>query len=501
QHNPRGRNDDKFYGTSHEYMIVHAKDREYAELGMFNLSENDKAIYNKSDNISNYHEVSYMRTGNNSDRNTRPNLFYPIYVDVKQQIFSLDSKDGFEKVLPINSSNEEKTWRWEKETFLKKSATELSARKTKNIIRIYKKRRLENVGKKPKTVWFNSKYDASSNGIMYLRDFLGKQNEFSYPKSIHTVQDTLYISADKSSTILDYFAGSGTTGHAVINLNRADDGQRKYIMVEMGHYFDTVTKPRMQKVIYSKDWKEGKPLSREGSSHCFKTIRLESYEDTLNNLSFKNDDDRDHALRDHADFRRDYMLQYWLDFETKDSPSLLNIEQFHDPAAYQLNLKKPGSDAYEQKTIDLLETLNWLIGLQVTHLDKWRGYTGKFKRELDPELPKENDTRLILDGQIAEADDGRWQLRKVAGRVCRSPGDMDNTDQVLVIWRKLTDNMEKDNLMLDEWFKQYRTATKTSSLDVIYVNGSNNLASLQRDDEHWQVRLTEAVFHQKMWDF
>ena len=99
QHNPRGRNDDKFYGTSHEYMIVYAKDREYAELGLFNLNDNDKAIYNKTDGLSNYHEVSYMRTGNNSNRSTRPNLFYPIYVDVEQQLFSLDPKDGFEKCL------------------------------------------------------------------------------------------------------------------------------------------------------------------------------------------------------------------------------------------------------------------------------------------------------------------------------------------------------------------------------------------------------------------
>lgn len=58
---------------------------------------------------------------------------------------------------------------------------------------------------------------------------------------------------------LDYFAGSGTTGHAVINLNREDGGKRKYILVEMGEYFETVTKPRIQKVIYAKDWKDGKP--------------------------------------------------------------------------------------------------------------------------------------------------------------------------------------------------------------------------------------------------
>jgi len=87
--------------------------------------------------------------------------------------------------------------------------------------------------------------------------------------------------------ILDYFAGSGTTAHAAIHLNRETGGSRKYILVEMGAYFDSVLKPRFQKVIYSKDWKDGKPVSREGSSHLFKYLRLESYEDTLNNLAFR----------------------------------------------------------------------------------------------------------------------------------------------------------------------------------------------------------------------
>jgi len=75
--------------------------------------------------------------------------------------------------------------------------------------------------------------------------------------------------------ILDYFAGSGTTAHATISLNREDDGKRKYILVEMGEYFESVLKPRIMKVVYSKDWKDGKPVSREGVSHMFKYMRLD----------------------------------------------------------------------------------------------------------------------------------------------------------------------------------------------------------------------------------
>lgn len=305
---------------------------------------------------------------------------------------------------------------------------------------------------------------------------------------------------DPHDITLDYFAGSGTTGHAVVNLNREDGGQRKYIMVEMGNYVDAVTMSRMKKVVYSKDWKDGKPVSRKGISHAFKYIRLESYEDTLNNLSFKDVAVRDQALQTNPNFRRDYMLKYWLDFETKNSPSLLNIDRFDDPTNYMLKLKKPSSDEYEEKIVDVIETFNWLIGLHVDHLDQWRNYSGNFTREPDPELPDDDTTRLIIDGWTEESDDGKWLFRKVEGRVCRSPGDMNNTDRVLVIWRKLTGNFEEDNLMLDEWFKQYCLSSKDTKFDVIYVNGSNNLLNLRQDDEHWQVRLIEESFHQKMWD-
>ncbi len=100
-------------------------------------------------------------------------------------------------------------------------------------------------------------------------------------------QDVIFASLGDASSgwVVDYFGGSGTTGHAVINLNREDDGKRKYLLVEMGAHFETVLVPRLKKVVYSTDWKEGKPQSRNtGISHAFKVVRLESYEDTLNNL-------------------------------------------------------------------------------------------------------------------------------------------------------------------------------------------------------------------------
>lgn len=101
----------------------------------------------------------------------------------------------------------------------------------------------------------------TSRGSVVLNSML-PGNPFTYPKSIYTVRDCVDAALNNSATgiVLDYFAGSGTTGHAVINLNREDNGNRKYILVEMGDYFDAVLKPRIKKVVYSKDWKDGKPV-------------------------------------------------------------------------------------------------------------------------------------------------------------------------------------------------------------------------------------------------
>lgn len=224
---------------------------------------------------------------------------------------------------------------------------------------------------------------------------------------------------------------------------------------------------------------------------------MESYEDALNNIELKSSVDTMHVRKD---FAREYMLRYWLDFETKGSPSLLNIEWFNDPTAYKLKIKKPGTDEYVEKAVDLVETFNWLIGLHVSHLDRWRSYDGDFKREVDPELPQDTNTRLVIDGALKETDDGNWRFRKVEGYILCNPDDHSDREKALIVWRKLTGNLEQDNLMLDEWFRMYRLSHQNTDFDVIYVNGSNNLSNLRQAEETWKVRLIEEAFHQAMWD-
>lgn len=179
---------------------------------------------------------------------------------------------------------------------------------------------------------------------------------FDFPKPLSFVRRILEMAAPPGSWCLDFFGGSGTTGHAVIALNREDNGGRKYLLIEMGKHFDTLIKPRLRKLTYSKDWKDGKPVSRAGSSHAFKYLRLESYEDALDNISFTDPQ----APQSMLTFD-DYTLGYMLDFETKDSATFLNVAALDAPFDYQLKLH--GQD--KPQPVDLPETFNYLLGLHV----------------------------------------------------------------------------------------------------------------------------------------
>ena len=353
----------------------------------------------------------------------------------------------------------------------------------------------------PISIWKDC--ETTQKGTQQVMDLFGGK-KFSYPKPVGLMRDAITISnLNKNILVLDFFAGSGTTGHAVINLNREDGGKRKYILLEMGDYFDTILKPRIAKVAYSESWKDGKPTARHtGISHCFKYIRLESYEDTLNNLRFDENPQRNKAMAANPSLKEDYMLRYLLDVETRGSQSLLNIDAFADPTGYTLEVKKPGTDEYATRAVDLIETFNYLIGLRVLHSSVPQTFQATFKRITDPELPEDQHTKLVVDGRIRQEEGGPWWFRKVEGWVPKDPANPNNgqREKVLVVWRKLTGDIERDNLMLDEWFQKNRISTRDFEFDTIYVNGSNNLPNLKLDDENWKVRLIEEAFMKRMWN-
>lgn len=336
------------------------------------------------------------------------------------------------------------------------------------------------------------------------QDVLSLGLEFPYCHPVSLYRLLLGAGMSDSGWSLDYFAGSATAAHAIINLNREDSGRRKFVMIEMGEHVDSVVLPRLKKVTFTPDWKAGKPTrlpSREEadrSPRIIKIVRLESYEDALNNLkprrsSTQNDLLNTEAAQGPESLREQYLLRYWLDVETRSSQSLLNISAFADPTAYTLKVKHPGSEETREVNVDLLETFNWLIGLTVEAIAAPLTVSARFTHDNDPDLPEGSPRRLLLDGRLRESEDGPWQFRTITGTT-------PDGRKTLVIWRKLTGVPEQDNLVLDEWFKKQRFSSKDSEFDLIYVNGDNNLENLRQPDDTWKVRLIEENFHRLMFE-
>lgn len=309
-------------------------------------------------------------------------------------------------------------------------------------------------------------------------DKLGIVFPYCHPVSLYEV--LVGAATEKTSIILDYFAGSGTTGHAVINLNREDGGNRKYILVEMGNYFNTVTKPRIKKVVYAKDWKDGKPQNRNtGVSQIFKYIRLESYEDTLNNIELSRTSEQEKQLRMDEKFFNEYLVSYMLDIESRGS--LLSLDRFKEPFAYKMKIAE--NNETKETTIDLVETFNYLLGLTVTR----QKAAARFNAVPDPKGGYENAVMLTEDKE------GKYIFKTVEGI-------MPNGDKALVIWRNLTEDLAADNAALDAFFVKYRAETKNSEFDIIYVNGDNNLENLKSEKEQWKVHLIELEFKKRMFE-
>jgi len=303
----------------------------------------------------------------------------------------------------------------------------------------------------------------------------------------------------KDAVVIDIFAGSGTTGHAIVNTNHAG-ANRKFILIEAGDYFDSTLKRRIKNISYSTDWQAGKPLiSGKSYSILVKYITLETYEDTLNNLNVYTDPARERALADNPALRQDYVLNYWLDVETQGSQSLLNVAAFRDPTAYTLRIKQPGSDVQRLQRIDLIETFNWLIGLWVEHMAAPQTFEAEFKREVDPLLPQDQNTRLVCK-RIQRTAAGPYWFRLVEGYTLKVPGDDSSRQKTLVVWRKLTDNPEQDNAVLQHFLlEKLGISPREHTYAVIYVNGSHTLPNPVVEGEQTKVRLIEEAFHSAMW--
>ena len=253
---------------------------------------------------------------------------------------------------------------------------------------------------------------------------------FSTENAEALLERVIEVGSFQNEIIFDFFGGSGTTMAVAAKKNR------KWIGVEMGSQFETYILPRMKSVPFT-----------NRNSHCFKYIRLEQYEDTLNNLTIQ----PANISKDNAEFYDGYVLGYMLDIETRDS--LFNMKWFKNP--WNMKLRITRQNEIREEKIDVIETFNYLIGLNVVSIL----------------YPKNG--------------------------ICTVEGVTRSGERTLVIWR---DCDTVDNEALDDFFRRMSYSTRDTEFDRIYVNGDNNLENLRTDGEQWKVVLTEHEFAKRMFE-
>ncbi len=536
--NPAGRKSKGQFSPAHEFALFFGNAT--ALPGPLKKSAKETARYPHIDERGRYAWNNLIRHGSNDRRRDRPKQFYPIFIapDDSIRVPPLKWNTGQRqyRVLEDPRDQEAVVWptRMEGGQLVEKNWHVGPERIAKDPPDRYRVRRLRDtfgaISTKiavdfkiymdefamPKTWWEDPKYASANRGAHLVKALFGAK-VFSFPKASDLVEDCIRaMNPARDSTILDYFAGSGTTGQAVINLNRGDGGDRRFVLVEMGEHFETVLLPRLKKVTYSPEWKDGKPVRQataeeaERSPRIMKVIRLESYEDTLNNLDVPTAEAgsvNDQTLpppppppkisgseTSSSPQREQYLLRYLLDVDTRHDASLLDVERFIDPTAYALKIKRPGSDESRETPVDLIETFNWLLGLRVSRL--WA------PRQIDARFERDGEGRLTLKDGLRETPDGQWWFRAVEGLL---PDDR----RALVIWRKrpggdTTEGIEQDNLVLNEWFKAQGWAERSegdgTSPDVVYANGDHNLRNVRPTGATWEAHLLEDHFFRLMFE-
>ena len=231
---PEGRNQEKFFATSTEYALFYAKNKVNCKFNSIILDDEIKKTFDREDAKGKYRLNNYIRLGggNANLRKNKPHFYYPIYISKDLTRISLEKiPDSFVKY--PNTKNQERTWKTKKETFQERlELGEIIAEfDSKGDLQVYEKYRINN-GQLIKTHWVDKKYNFVSNGTNILENLMGEK-VFDFPKSIYYVKDIINLISKKNGYVLDFFSGSATTAHSVMQLNAEDGGNRKYIMVQL----------------------------------------------------------------------------------------------------------------------------------------------------------------------------------------------------------------------------------------------------------------------------
>lgn len=296
ENNPRGRQSDAFFATSHEYLLCYASNIDSATITGMSLSEKQKAEYKYEDEIGRYRLLGLRQRGVASLREDRPEMFFPIWVNPEDSSISLTYVEDWEEVIPKKSDGREGRWMWSKQKCINESnrlvAKLVSTRREFDIfVKDYLNKDGEQRTRKYKTIW-SDKILNNQIGTQEVKAILGG-DYMSFPKSTEYIKTIIQTGTSSSSLILDFFSGSATTAHAVMQLNAEDGGNRQYIMVQLPeetpedsearkagyNTIPDIAKERIRRA--GKKIKEESPLTTADLDTGFRVFRLDegNYED------------------------------------------------------------------------------------------------------------------------------------------------------------------------------------------------------------------------------
>jgi len=235
--NLKGNNDQFGFAGTHEYVVVYAKSVKSAKLNELPIEEDEFERFDMQDSVGPYKQGANLRaTGKNGPRQKRPNLWYPIFVSKSGDRISIDRMDPHDfEVWPLVNGKDrrEMSWRWESPR-VARDASELYADIKGSKVEIYKKQRLSRddvLGSyKPKSILYKPEY-SSTSGMKDLEDLIPGR-VYDNPKAVGLLKDLITIGAGSNGIVLDFFAGSGTTAQAVLELNHERNEHRKFILVQ-----------------------------------------------------------------------------------------------------------------------------------------------------------------------------------------------------------------------------------------------------------------------------
>ena len=243
--NPKGRQHENFFSASTEYMLVYANNINVAKFNNITIDEEKSKSFDLEDENGKYRLDKFLRARTSTSRTEKPDFYYPIYASPDLKEITTTKQKRYFEVFPIENKKEY-TWKTKKDTFEERLKEDnFVALKNNGEVQIFNKFREQQVFK---NLWTDKKYFPEFQGTNLLKKILGR-NAFSYPKSLYAVLDTIKIMTSDNDIILDFHAGSGTTGHATLALNKEDGGNRKFILVEQLDEHIEICNERNQKVL------------------------------------------------------------------------------------------------------------------------------------------------------------------------------------------------------------------------------------------------------------